>query len=153
MQSWQLGSVGWGCTEPMVWTTLGTGSAEDVITGLEVLVDLPMWSLVDQQDERKKCWRKYQWKYLQQSICWSHQVNTAKSLLCLAFWLVDKKHWTNEMCGQSEKYFYSSWVSRMKEKKPTFQTGRVFMDVNAGYKYLKAMSNFKLNIKLCHYFD
>ena len=24
MQSWQLGSIGWGCTEPVVWTTLGT---------------------------------------------------------------------------------------------------------------------------------
>ena len=28
--------------------------AEKVITELEFLVDLPMWSLVDQQDERKK---------------------------------------------------------------------------------------------------
>ena len=42
MQSWQLGSVGWRCTEPtVVWTTLGTGPAEDVITGLEFPVDLP----------------------------------------------------------------------------------------------------------------
>ena len=38
--------------EPVVWTTLGTGLAEDVITGLEFLVDLPMWSLVGQQDEK-----------------------------------------------------------------------------------------------------
>ena len=39
--------------EPVVWTTLGT-TCEDVINGLEFLVDPPMWSLVDQQDERKK---------------------------------------------------------------------------------------------------
>ena len=38
----------------MIWTTLGTGPAEDVVTGLEFLVDLPMWSLVGQQDETKK---------------------------------------------------------------------------------------------------
>ena len=24
MQSWQLGSIGWGCTEPVIWSTLGT---------------------------------------------------------------------------------------------------------------------------------
>ena len=31
--------------EPVVWTTLGTGPAEDVITGLEFLVDLSICSL------------------------------------------------------------------------------------------------------------
>ena len=30
------------CMKPVVWTTLGTGPEEDVITGLEFLVDLPM---------------------------------------------------------------------------------------------------------------
>ena len=40
MQSWQLGSVGWGCTEPVVWTTLGT-TCERCQAGLEILVGLP----------------------------------------------------------------------------------------------------------------
>ena len=38
----------------VVWTTLGLGSMEDVITGLEFLVDLPMWSLVGQQDWKER---------------------------------------------------------------------------------------------------
>ena len=49
MQSWQLGSVGWGCTEPVVWTTLSTTCGR-----CHNWVGIPMWSLVDQQDERKK---------------------------------------------------------------------------------------------------
>ena len=53
MHSWQLGSIGWGCTEPVVRTTLGTtcGSCQ---AGLEIPVDLPMWSLVGQQDWKKR---------------------------------------------------------------------------------------------------
>ena len=53
MQSLQLGSTGWGCMEPVVWTTLGTGPAEDVVTGLEFPVGFLMWSLVGQQDWKK----------------------------------------------------------------------------------------------------
>ena len=52
MQSWQLGSIGWGCTEPVVWTTLGTTCGR-CPAGLEIPVDLPMWSLVGQQDWKK----------------------------------------------------------------------------------------------------
>ena len=39
MQSWQLGSIGWGCTEPVVWTTLGTTCGR-CQAGLEFLVGL-----------------------------------------------------------------------------------------------------------------
>ena len=53
MQSWQLGSIGWGCTEPVVWTTLGTTCGR-CQAGLEIPVGLPMWSLVGQQDWKKR---------------------------------------------------------------------------------------------------
>ena len=53
MQSYQLGSVGWGYSEPLVLATLGTGSMVDIITGLEFLVGLPTGPLVGQQDEAK----------------------------------------------------------------------------------------------------
>ena len=40
MQRWQLGSVGWGTRD--LWSEqLLAPTAEDVITGLEFLVDLP----------------------------------------------------------------------------------------------------------------
>ena len=52
MQSWQLGSICWGCTEPVVWTTLGTTCGR-CQAGLEIPVGLPMWSLVGQQDWKK----------------------------------------------------------------------------------------------------
>ena len=53
MQSYQLGSVGWGAWN--MWSEQPLAQpAEDVITGLEFLVDLPMRSLVGQQDETKK---------------------------------------------------------------------------------------------------
>ena len=50
MQSWQLGSVGCGCTEPVVWKTLGT-TCERCQAGLEIPVDLPMW--VSRIEEKK----------------------------------------------------------------------------------------------------
>ena len=50
----QLDSIGWGvhvtCGLNYPWQPL----AEDVITGLEFPVDLPMWPLVGQEDETKK---------------------------------------------------------------------------------------------------
>ena len=52
MQSWQLGSIGWECTEPVVWTTLGTTCGR-CQAGLEIPVGLIMWSLVGQQDWKK----------------------------------------------------------------------------------------------------
>ena len=52
MQSWQLGSIGWGCTEPVDGTTLGTTCGR-CQAGLEITVDLPMWSRVGQQDWKK----------------------------------------------------------------------------------------------------
>ena len=52
MQSLQLGSVGWGYTEPVVWSTLGTTCGR-CQAGLEIPLDLPMWSLVGQQDWKK----------------------------------------------------------------------------------------------------
>ena len=42
MQSWQLGSIGWGCTEPVVWTILGTTCGR-CQAWLEIPVGLPMW--------------------------------------------------------------------------------------------------------------
>ena len=44
MQSWQLGSVGWGCVHGTYGLNnpFATGPAEDVITGLEFLVDFPI---------------------------------------------------------------------------------------------------------------
>ena len=38
--------------ELAVWTTLGTGPAEDGITGLEFPVDLSMWPLMGQHNEK-----------------------------------------------------------------------------------------------------
>ena len=64
MQSWQLGSIGWGCTEPVVWKTLGTTCGR-CQAGLEIPVGLPMWSLVGQQDwkkNQKTNSRKERWK-------------------------------------------------------------------------------------------
>ena len=51
MQSKQLGSVGWGITEPVVETPLAAPS-EQYQAGLNVLVDLPILPLVGQQDEK-----------------------------------------------------------------------------------------------------
>ena len=50
MQSYQLRSVGWGHARNL-WSKQPL--AEDVITGLEFPLDLPMWSLVGQKDETK----------------------------------------------------------------------------------------------------
>ena len=49
-------SVCWGCAQNLCSEQrAGTGPADNVITGLEFLVDLPMWSLVGQQDWEKMC--------------------------------------------------------------------------------------------------
>ena len=56
--------------EPVVCTTLGTtcGSCQ---AGLEILVDLPMWSLVGQQD-----WKKMDWGVnMLLALCWCRVSN------------------------------------------------------------------------------
>ena len=46
-----MDSVGWGCTEPVVLTTLGT-TCRRCQAKLEILLELPIWPLVSQQDEK-----------------------------------------------------------------------------------------------------
>ena len=48
-----IGQCRLGCTEPVVWSTLRTTCGR-CQAGLEIPIDLPMWSLVGQQDWKKK---------------------------------------------------------------------------------------------------
>ena len=61
MQSYQLGSVGWGVAQILWSEQPSVPPAEDVITGLEFLIDLPMC----QQDETKKM---LQWTRLEKIL-------------------------------------------------------------------------------------
>ena len=83
MQSWQLGSICWGCVHGTCglnnpWhRTCGRCQA-----GLEIPVGLPMWSLVGQQD-----WEKKKIKDLQSVL----QTNNIRKLLISGWfwWMVD----------------------------------------------------------------
>ena len=63
MQSWQLGSVAAGGARNLWSEQPLAPPVEDVITGLEIPVDLPMWSLVGQQD-----WKKLTFEWCEKSL-------------------------------------------------------------------------------------
>ena len=79
MQNKQLGSAVWGARN--LWSEQPlTPPAEDVIAGLEFLINLPMWSLVGQQDEEKVPYQKFR-----QSIAKGRRYSVFHKMLKMIF--------------------------------------------------------------------
>ena len=79
-----MGSVDWGCARNLWSEQPLSPPVEDVITGSEFLVDLPMWSLLGQQDEKKRSYMSIPDQT--QKILWCPKIGSEKIASCWQGW-------------------------------------------------------------------